>query len=322
MKTLATGLFGLALLSATPAFAQQADHSKMDHSKMDRAAPAAKAEPARDARAPAAQTAIEHAQMDHSSMGHDMSGMHGMAMPRADGRPATPVPPPTDADRAAAVPPAGGHAMHGTTRQYYVLFNRLEGFDAGTGSGQAWEAHGWVGGDRSKLWLRSEGERSGGHAESADLEVLYGRAFARWWEVVAGVRHDFKPGAAQDFVAVGVQGLAPYKFEVAATAYLGRSGQAGARLEVEYETRLSDRWILQPLLELEFHGKDDARRGIGSGLGTAEAGARLRCEVTRQFAPYIGIVHERAFGRTSGMRRAAGEEVRDTRLVAGLRFWF
>lgn len=253
------------------------------------------------------------AEMDHAAMGH--------ATPRAADEPITPIPVLTDADRAAAVPPAHGH-LHGDGIHSYVAFNRLEGFDTDGGTGMVWEGMAWVGGDLNKLWLRSEGERVGGHTESADLEVLYGRAIAPWWDLVAGVRHDFKPGESQDFLAVGVQGLAPYKFEVAATGYLGQSGQTALQVEVEYETLLTNRLILQPLVEAEFHGKNDARRGVGSGLSTAEAGLRLRYEFTRKFAPYIGIVHERSFGRTADFRRAAGESASDTRVVAGVRIWF
>ena len=119
-----------------------------------------------------------------------------------------------------------------------------------------------------------------------------------------------------------MQGLAPYKFEVSATAYLGASGQSAARLEVEYETLLTNRLVLQPLLEANLYGKDDPRRGLGSGLATVEAGLRLRYEFTRRFAPYIGVVRERAFGKTTALRRGSGEDTDDTRFVAGLRVWF
>ena len=274
---------------------------------------------------PAQQPAV----VDHSAMGHDAAqpvpmdhAAIGHAMPRPADQPITPIPVLTDEVRAAAIPPPNDHPVHDNGVQHYVLFNRLEGFDTDDGTGMAWEGQAWVGTDLNKLWLRSEGERVGGHTEGADLEVLYGRAFARWWDVVAGVRHDFKPGASQDFVAIGVQGLAPYKFEVEATAYLGQSGQTAARLEAEYETLLTNRLILQPLVEVSFYGKNDESRGIGSGLSTAEAGLRLRYEFTRQFAPYIGVVHERAFGRTADYRRTAGEGVNDTRFVAGIRIWF
>ena len=221
-----------------------------------------------------------------------------------------------------AAQPSQAHAMHGESIHSYVQFNRLEAWDADRGTGLAWEGQAWVGTDSNRLWLRSEGERIDGGLESADLEVLYGRPISRWWDLVAGVRHDFAPDASRDFAAIGVIGLAPYKFEVAATAYLGQSGQAAARVEVEYEALLTNRLVLQPLVEVEANGRDDPRRGIGSGLSTVEAGLRLRYEVTRRFAPYVGVVHERAFGRTAGFRIEDGHPARDTRVVAGLRLWF
>lgn len=269
--------------------------------------------------------------IDHAAMGHDVSepapaamdhAEMGHEMPRSADQPVTPIPVLTDSDRAAAVPPPNDHPVHDNSIKSFVLFNRLEGFDADEGTGLEWEGQAWFGTDLNKLWLRSEGERTGGGTEAADLEVLYGRAFASWWDVVAGVRHDFKPGASQDFAAIGVMGVAPYKFEVEATAYIGQSGQTAARLEAEYETLLTNRLILQPLVELNFYGQNDERRGIGSGLSTAEAGLRLRYEVTRQFAPYVGVVREWSFGRTADFRRDEGEDVNDTRIVAGVRIWF
>ena len=302
-------------------------HAKPKAASKPEAKPAAAASPMDHAAMGHEMPAREQSAVDHGAMGHDAGppmdhAAIGHPMPRPADQPSTPIPVLTDEDRAAAVPPPGDHPVHDDSLQHYVLFNRLEGFDTDDGSGMEWEGQGWIGKDRDKLWVRSEGERTGGHTESADLEVLYGRAIARWWDVVAGVRHDFKPGASRDFVAIGVQGLAPYKFEVEATAYIGQSGQAGARLEVEYETLLSNRLILQPLVEVNAYAGNDARRGIGAGLGTAEAGLRLRYEITRQFAPYIGIVHERAFGRTADMRRADGDDANDTRIVAGFRIWF
>lgn len=217
---------------------------------------------------------------------------------------------------------AHGESAHDNSVQSYVLFNRLEGFDADHGAGLEWEAQAWVGTDTDKLWVRSEGERIDGRTEAAGVEALYGRPVARWWDLLAGVRHDFKPGASQDWAALGIAGVAPYKFEVEATAYLGPSGRTAARIEAEYEVLFTNRLILQPLVEANLYGKDDPQRGIGSGLSTIEAGLRLRYEVHRQFAPYVGLVYERAYGDTADFRRAAGEGAGDTRLVAGVRIWF
>lgn len=236
--------------------------------------------------------------------------------------PITPIPAPNDADRAAAFPALTRHMEHAPAFNWYVGINRLEGWDAEEGTGQAWEGSAWFGTDLNRLWLRSEGERVGGHTESADIEVLYGRSVSAWWDVVGGVRHETRPGPSRSWAALGVQGLAPYKFEVQATAYVGDGGRVEANVEAEYELLLTNRLILQPLVEVDFAAKDDEARGVGSGLSKAEAGLRLRYEFTRRFAPYIGVVHERAFGRTADLREADGEPVTDTRFVVGLRTWF
>lgn len=253
-------------------------------------------------------------EMDHAAMGHDM--------PMPSGLPREPIPVLTEADRVAAFPDVAGHAAHDNTIHSYWLLDRLEAWNADEGTGIGWEALGWIGTDLNRAWLRSEGEHVDSAVESADVEVLYGRSVARWWDVVAGVRHDFGHGPSQSFAAIGVMGLAPQKFEVEATAYVGQSGQTAARVEAEYDTLLTNRLILQWQAEAELYGKDDERRGIGSGLSTMEAGLRLRYEFTRKFAPYIGVVWERAYGGTADFRRDHFDDIDDTRFVAGLRIWF
>ena len=254
----------------------------------------------------------------HAAMGHcTPAAGTGTQAPR------DPIPALTDADRAAAFPTLSqGHATHGPTTYTRVTFHRFEAWDGDDASGQAWEGSASTGGDIHRVWLRSSGSRSAGRTGSANAELLLSRAVARWWDVVAGVRHDFRPGASRTRAAFGVQGIAPYMFEVSALAYVCDGGDVAAQLEAEYDMRLSNRLVLQPLLELELHSGDDPARRTGSGLSKAEAGLRLRYEVTRRFAPYLGIAHERSFGRTARFHEDAGEATRDTRLVAGVRFWF
>ena len=277
----------------------------------------------------AAPEKVEHSGMDMSMPmpGHDMSSMsmdHSTmpGMSTAPTQPREPIPVVTDADRAAAQPPPHDHPVHDNSIQHYTLVDRLETWNSDQGGALEWDIQNWNGTDLNRLWLRSEGVRVGGRTEDADLEVLYGRSVATWWDVVAGIRHDFKAGGSQDFAAIGVMGVAPYKFDVEATAYVGQSGQTAARVEVEYETLLTNKLILQPRVEANFYGRDDARRGIGSGLSTLEAGLRLRYEFTRRFAPYVGVVREQAFGDTARYRRDEGTDSNDTRLVAGIRIWF
>ena len=284
---------------------EQAAHSGMNHSQMD-------------------HSGMDHSQMDHSQMDHSQMGHAGMPAPAdlpPDAPPREPIPPVTDADRAAAFPEVRSHAAHDSAVHSFWLLDRLERSSA-EGGGVAWEGLGWIGGDIDRAWVRTEGERNEGELESANVEVLYGHAVNAWWDVVAGVRHDFGEGPSRTYAAIGVQGLAPYKFEVEATAYIGRSGDTAVTLEAEYDTLLTNRLILQWQAEANLHGRDDRARGIGSGLSSIEAGARLRYEITRRFAPYVGIEWERAFGDTADFRRAAGEHTRDTRVVAGIRLWF
>ena len=310
----------------TPAKTSEAT---IDHAAMGHAAPPAQA-------AEPAMQGMDHSQMGHSSPAstpaapkaqtQPMQGMdHSqMAQPAASDASSTSTPAMQGMDHSQMGhgSPAHAHPVHDNSIKSYVLLNRLEAWDADPGTGLGWEGQGWIGTDLNRVWFRSEGERTDGQTESADLEVLYGRSISTWWDVVAGVRHDFKPGASQNFAAIGVQGLAPMKFEVSATAYLGEGGQTAANVEAEYELLLTNRLILQPLVEVTAYGKNDPLRGIGSGLSTAEAGLRLRYEFTRKFAPYIGVVYERAFGNTADMRREHGESFEDTRLVIGLRTWF
>ena len=248
--------------------------------------------------------------VDHAAMGH--------GVPATDDAPRTPIPVLTDADRAAAFPSLRGHAAHDSRTHSYWLIDRLEAWDADDGSALGWDATAWIGGDVDRVWLRSEGESVDGDLEAASIEVLGGRAVSRWWDVVAGVRHEVGEGPSQTFAAVGVIGVAPGKFEVEATAYLGTSGQSALEVEAEYDTLLTNRLILQWRGEATFHGKDDPARGIGAGVGTVEVGARLRYEVTRRFAPYVGVEYERAFGGTGELR----PQDHDTRVVAGVRIWF
>lgn len=262
----------------------------------------------------------DHGQMDHGRMDH--GGMQHAAPAAERGELRTAIPPLTDEDRRAAFPSLARPMAHAREWHGYLLADRLEARNAGPGTSLAWEVGGWFGSDLDRAWLRTEGERHDGRTAAADVELLYGRSIARWWDVLAGVRQDFAPGDSATWAAVGLQGLAPCKFEVEATAYLGEAGRTSARLEIEYELLLTNRLILQPLVEVTLFGKADPARGVGSGLSTAEAGLRLRYEVRRRFAPYLGVGFERSFGGTADLRRADGEDVGDVYAVAGVRAWF
>lgn len=261
--------------------------------------------------------------MQHDAMPHDES-MPNATMPTASPddaqAPKTPIPPITDADRAAAAAPAHAHD-HGREVFAFLMVDRLERWNDGDG-GEAWGVKGWIGSDDHRLWLRSEGEREGGKLADADLEVLYGRPVARWWDLQAGVRTTFGLGPSRTAAALGVSGIAPGKFEIEATGYLDAGGRLSARVEAAYTLLLTNRLILEPRIEAGWQAREDRARGLGAGLSSLETGLRLRYEIDRRFAPYLGVVRVRSFGGTADLRRNDGEATGETRVVAGVRLRF
>lgn len=231
------------------------------------------------------------------------------------------IPPVTDADRAAAFPDVHDTMAHDDNAlNYFVLFDQLE-WQSGSGDALGWDTKGWIGRDRERLWFRTEGEREGGSLAHAEAQLFYGRAIARWWDALAGVRQDARPGAAQTWVGVGLQGLAPYWFEVEATAYVSTAGQTHLRLKSEYELLVTNRLILQPLVEANLYGRADRSRGLGAGLSAVEGGLRLRYEFRREFAPYVGVTWQRRLFGTADEARANGERAGSARFALGLRVW-
>ncbi|RMR61368.1 Copper resistance protein B [Pseudomonas syringae pv. actinidiae] len=257
--------------------------------------------------------------MDHGSHSMPMDASEHNAAPMQS---RTPIPPVTDADRAAVYTSHSGHQVHDSAINSYFLADKLEWQDANDGSALAWDLSGWIGGDVDRLLLRSEGERSNGKTEEAEVQALWGHAVSSSWDVVAGARQDFKPGAPQTWAAFGLQGQAISDLDIEATAFIGEAGQTAARLEADYDLLLTNNLILQPTAELNFYGKNDPQRGNGSGLSTSEFGLRLRYEITPQFAPYVGVTWDRSYGNTADYAREDGEDVADARLVVGLRMWF
>lgn len=213
-------------------------------------------------------------------------------------------------------------AMDDTARFGKVLFDQLDWRKGDDVSAIGWDMQAWYGSDYNKLWFKTEGERADGTTEEARAELLWDRIFSRWWSVQAGVRHDFGEGPSRNWLAIGMQGLAPYFFEIEATAYFGDSGRTAARFSAEYDLLLTQRLILQPELELNAYGKADPERGIGSGFSDAQLALRLRYEFRREIAPYVGVAWVRHLGNTADLRRASGEDDSDVQFLAGVRFWF
>ena len=217
--------------------------------------------------------------------------------------------------RAAMLKESGGIAFS------QLMVDRLEYHAQKGGDGYRWKGEGWIGGDINRLMIKSEGE-IGGKLESAELQALYGRAIDPWWNIVGGIRQDFRPQPQRTYATIGIEGLAPYWFEVEGQIFLSDSGDAHLRLEADYDQRITQRLILQPAVEVNFAAQNVPELGIGSGLSDVELGLRLRYEIAHEFAPYLGINWERKLGDTARYARAADELVSATSLVAGVRFWF
>jgi copper resistance protein B len=187
----------------------------------------------------------------------------------------------------------------------------------------AYDLQARLGRDYDRAVLKAEGDVAHGDLEETSTELLWSHAVAAYWDAQLGVRYDSgQDRPARSWLAFGVQGLAPYWFEIDATAYLGENGRSALRLEAEYELLFSQRLILQPRVEANFYGERDPELMLGSGLSDAVAGIRLRYEIRREFAPYIGIEYAAKFGDTADFAKAAGDETGQTRYVAGLRIWY
>lgn len=219
----------------------------------------------------------------------------------------------------SAVSWAGGKADPLLTSVY---IDQLEVRDAEGDNPAVLEAQAWAGYDLDKLWLKVEAEHADGETGELELQALYSRAISRYWNFQAGLRHDFEPSPTRDWAVLGLQGLAPYFFEVDASLFIGESGQTGLRFEAEYELLFTQKLILSPEVEFNLYGRNDPDTGVGSGLSDLELGLRLRYEIRREIAPYIGINWEKKFGNSADFARDAGAHLEDTSLVAGIRVWF
>lgn len=214
-------------------------------------------------------------------------------------------------------------AEQGETRTYRVMVDQLEARIHDDRDGYLWDAQGWYGGDIDKLWIKTEGKgRFGENTEDAELQALWSRAITPWFDFQAGLRYDFRPDPERGYLVVGVQGLAPYFFEIDAAAFLSDEGDVSARFEAEYDLLITQRLVLQPRAEVSLAVQEVRELGIGSGVNDVELGLRLRYEFAPEFAPYVGVGWERKLGETADFARDEGEDVDSFALVAGVRLWF
>ena len=333
----------LILAVASPAAAQPADpHAHHRPAQTAPATPAPKpADPHAEHGAPAqpADPHAHHTAPAPTPQPVDPHAGHGAPAPPADPHaghgappaaaiPATPAPPvPTDReadrhygradmDRAREIL----RREHGDLSWSKVMLEMAEVRPGDGADGYAWEGSASFGGDIHRFVLKTEGEGAGA-LEEAEAQALYSRAVSPFFNAVVGVRQDFEP-RGRTYATVGIDGLAPYFFEIEAAAFLSDKGDLTARLEGALDWRITQRLILEPRAELNLAAQDVPALGVGSGLSDVELGLRLRYEIVPEFAPYIGVHHERKVGDSADFARAAGDSVRDTRVVIGVRTWF
>ena len=201
------------------------------------------------------------------------------------------------------------------------LLDEFEG-RLGTDRTFRWEGEGWVGDDTNRLWLKSEGEVTGGKVSDGQQEAFYDRPVTPYFDLQAGGRYDLDSFQGRGWAALGVEGFAPYYTTVSATVYASDSGHYAAKLQGADEIRFTQRLILEPQAELNLYTRDDAARRTGSGASSLDAGLRLRYELSRKLAPYVGVTYEKSFARTADDVRADGDRADDLRFTVGVRSWF
>jgi copper resistance protein B len=263
--------------------------------------------------------------------GHDMSAMDA---PASSGPTEETPPPPA----AGSGPPRAADAIwgaaamaasredlrrtHGDFPLFWFQGDRIEAQVRDGADAYLWDIQGYYGGPTERFWFKSEGEGEfGADPDDAEVQALYARAFAPFWDAQVGVRQDLA-GPDTTHAVIGVQGLAPYLFEIDAALFVSHRGDVTARIEAEIDQRLTQRLILQPRIEANLAAQDIAVLGVGAGFDQIEIGARLRYEITREFAPYIGVEQSWRTGQGARFARAAGQDPSTTSLVAGIRFWF
>jgi copper resistance protein B len=265
--------------------------------------------------------------------GHDMGAMADHSAPIGTNLPAGNAPAPTAFPGSAAGRFYGEEEMarevrdlkreHGGGIYRQVIFNLAEAQIRDGRDGYRWDGEAWIGGDINRLAIKKEGAGEFGRPmDDAEVQLLYNRALDPYVNFQAGVRYDFKPNPSRAYTSVGFEALAPYWFDVEGTVFLSDKGEVLARAEAYYDQRITNWWVLQPRAELNFAAQDVPENGIGSGLSDIELGLRLRYELRREFAPYIGVSWDRKLGDTARFARAEGESTGGFSLVTGVRVWF
>ena len=231
---------------------------------------------------------------------------------------------PQPSSMSAGAPPVMDRPDMGNQFIAHAMLDQFEGRTKGSDSELRWDGEGWIGTDMNKLWVKSEGFSDNTTVSDGDHEALYDHPIPRmrYFDAQVGVRGDLDSGPHRAWAALGIEGLAPYFFEIAPTLYFRNGGHVAGRVTTSYDLLLAQRWILQPEAELNFYSKDDPGRQIGSGFSDLDAGLRLRYEISRKFAPYTGFAYSGKYGNTARYVRQTGGTTSDARFIFGLRIWY
>jgi len=244
----------------------------------------------------------------------------------------------TDQAPGSAAPPAIAHdraadryfdskamaaaAMETAPRYGQIRMDIAEYQSGKDRDGYRWEGEAWTG-DLNRLILRGKGEGSfGQRIDHAEVQGLYSRALDPWWNVQMGVRQDIGAVPARSYATIGIEGLAPYKFDVLAAAYVSDKGQLTGRVEATFDERLTRRLVLRPRVEFDFSAQDMRWQRLGAGLNNVEVGLRLYYEIRRELAPYVGLSYNLATGQSVDYSHQYGESAQKLAVVAGVKSWF
>jgi copper resistance protein B len=212
--------------------------------------------------------------------------------------------------------------MEGDPLLTKLMIDRFEVRDVDGENPIKWDIQGWVGKDLQKLWIKSEGRYIDDAVAANEVQLLYDRAVSPFWDLQAGWRRDLIQDPQRSWLALGLQGIAPYFIDVDTALFVGEEGRTALRFEAEYDLRITQKLILSPAVEINAYSKDDPELKVGSGLSSLLAGLRIRYEIVRQFAPYIGIEIRERYGKTADFANAGDTKSDDTWLVFGMRAWF
>ncbi len=203
-----------------------------------------------------------------------------------------------------------------------LMLDQLEVREESGESQSVLEGQVWIGQDLNKLWIKLDSDYVDSDEYESELQLLYSKAVAPYWDMQVGLRSDKGPDETENWAVLGVQGLAPYYFETDAAAYISEEGDLAFRASFEYELLFTQKLILSPEVTLDAFAQDNDETGIGSGLASSNLGLRLRYEFVREFAPYVGVTQENLYGQTSDYAKDAGLDTRSTQMVVGIRAWF